>query len=585
MIAQVDIWSIGCVVYEMVKGRPPLAGKHPGMMSIELRRSPPRLSPDDGISEALCEFAEFILQTKPASRPSARNILEHPYLTGTDQTHPTSLLLDLVSDFSRWYSQGGTRQSLMLGHGAAAPQNPAASSPAASNDDDWRFSRAVDPEEFQKLQQQIASGPNSRIAQSLRRTPSIKVDAVEEPSHDPEARYLLQPHVYTPGASPRSPSGLYQTSPPAMSPDDMQTPTAPISNLIEPNLDVNVQRRATEPLDIDDLAAQRGGSQLASIFNENKKPYQYGDDPKHTTKPSLDRTQSDLPLRNVATSSDVRSKEVFAPDPSKPRLIAPGSMLDLSSIDNSTIKQNRIASKSAGASPNASDTSGDENYEPSQKGPPKTKRETMKWTFDWENTSPTKEDTYSDPDPFAQFGYQTSSSSLAPPRRPSLAQSSSAPSQIPQVGSRVSTASVMDLDAMMGDLATPAPMSATPTLGIPNFAPQTMSEPTASPAPISPLPPLLDSESPEPLPEEPYFGDTEIHSHRRRPSLGHVAPPAPAAMINDAPNETLVADVERLLGSWDAELGEIAAELEKISMGEPEDDLHELGEEADEEGD
>ena len=571
----------------MVKGRPPLAGKRPEMMSIELRRSPPRLSPDDGISEELCAFAEFILQTKPTSRPSARKILDHPYLAGTDITHPTSILLDLVSDFSRWYSQGGTRQSLMLGHGAAPPQNPAASAPSAGDDDDdWRFSRAVDPEEFQKLQQQIASASNSRMSTSLRRTPSIKVDAAEDSSYDLDSRYLLQPKVYTPGASPRSPAGIYQTSPPAMSPDDIQTPTVQMSSLMESKPDSNGQGRTAEPFNVDDLAAQRGGSQLASIFNENTKPYQYGDEAKFSGKPSLDRSQSDLPLRNVTTSSDVRSKEVFAPDPNKPRLVAPGSIPDISSIDINTIKQNRIASKSAGASPYTSESSGDENYESSQEAPTKIKRDTMAWTPDWGDITASEDDSYIDPDPFAQFGYQTSSSSLAPPRRPSLSQSNSAPSQIPQLGSRASTASVMDLDALMGDLVTPAPLSANPAVGIPNAVSEATSEPAISPAPTLPLPPPPHSESPEQRPISPPFIARGRRSQHRRPSLGSVAPPSAKAMANEASNETLIAEMERLLSDWDAEFGDLAEEFATVgALDGPEEDLEELGEEADEEGD
>ena len=567
----------------MVKGRPPLAGKRPEMMSVELRRSPPRLSPDDGISEELCAFAEFILQTKPTSRPSAREILNHSYLAGTDIDHPTSSLLNLVSDFSRWYSQGGTRQSLMLGHGAAAPQNLAASTPSADGDDDWRFSRAVDPEELQKLQQQLASSSNSRISTSLRRTPSIKVDAVEDLSNDLDSRYILQPKVYTPGASPRSPSRLYQTSPPAMSPDDLQTPTAQMSSIIESNDD---QGRTTEPLDIDDRAAQRGGSQLTSIFNKHEKPYQYGDDPKETGKPTLDRSQSDLPLRNVNTSSDVRAKEVLAPDPNKPRLIAPGSIPDISSIDINTIKQNRIASKSAGASPYTSESSGDENYESSHEAPPQIKRDTMAWTPDWGNVTEPEKDTYTDPDPFAQFGYQTSTSSLAPPRRPSLTQTYSAPAEVPQIGSRASTASVMDLDALMGDLGPPAPLSANPALNVSNLAPQTNSDPGTSPTPIEPIPPPLRSESPEQLPATPPHGPQRRQLQHRRLPLGPVAPPSAEAMANGASNETMIAEMERLLGDWDAEFGDLADEFAAAgSLDGPEEEIEELGEEADEEGD
>ena len=595
----------------MVKGRPPLTGKRPEMMSIELRRSPPRLSPDDGISEELCEFAEFILQTKPTSRPTALEILNHPYLAGTELDYPTSSLLNLVSDFKKWFTQGGTRQSLMLGQGAAPPQGLAASAPSTDDDDDWRFSRAVDPEELQKLQQQLASSSDSSKSASLRRTPSIKVDAVEDFSHNGDSRYLLQPMVYTPGASPRTPSGLYQTSPPATSPDDLETPTVLMSNVMDFNDDLGPN---TEPFAIDDRAAQRGGSQLTSIFNKSEKPYHYGDDPKLSGKPAMDRS-SDLPLRSVTTSSDVRAKEVLAPDPNKPRLIAPGSIPDISAMDINTIKQNRLASRSAGASPYTSESSGDERYESSQEAPPKIKRDTMAWTPDWGNVTEPESDTYTDPDPFAQFGYQTSASSLAPPpQRPSLIQTNSAPAEVPQVNARASTASVMDLDALMGDLGTPAPLSATPSYMTPSLttnpdSPQAISEPATSPQPISPLPPPPRSESPEQqqhqqqhrlsITSPPTSAATaallQQHQnriqqdhphHRRRLSMGPVLPPSTEAMANGAPSEVMIAEMERLLGDWDAEFGDLADEFAAASaLDGPEEEMEELGEEADEEGD
>lgn len=565
----------------MVKGRPPLAGKRPEMMSVELRRSPPRLSPDDGISEELCEFAEYILQTKPTSRPSALEILNHPYLAGTEVSHPTSSLLNMVSDFSKWFSQGGTRQSLMLGQGAAPPQNLAASTPSADDDDNWRFSRAVDPEELQKLQQQLASSSDSHKPTSLRRTPSIKVDAVEDILDDGDSHYTLQPKVYTPGASPRTPSGLYQDSPPAMSPDDLQTPTAQMNTLMASD---NGLGRATESITVDDRAAQRGGSQLTSIFNKNEKPYQYGEDPKQHGKTSLDRS-SDLPLRNGSTSSEVRAKEVLAPDPSKPRLIAPGSIPDISAMDINTIKQNRLASRSAGASPYTSESSGDEKYESSQEAP-KIKRDTMAWTPDWGNVTEPEDDTYTDPDPFAQFGYQTSAASLAPPRRPSLTQMYSAPAGVPQISARASTASVMDLDALMGDLATPALLSANPIHNTSNLTLQASSEPATSPQPLSPLPPPLDSESPEQLPTTAPAIFQRRHLQDRRLSLGPVVPPSAEAMANGASNEAMIAEMERLLGDWDAEFGDLADEFAAASaLDGPEEEIEELGEEADEERD
>ena len=57
-------------------------------------------------------------------------------------------------------------------------------------------------------------------------------------------------------------------------------------------------------------------------------------------------------------------------------------------------------------------------------------------------------------------------------------------------------------------------------------------------------------------------------------------------MANGASNETLIAEMQRLLGDWDAEFGDLAEEFATAgALDGPEEDLEELGEEADEEGD
>ena len=213
------------------------------------------------------------------------------------------------------------------------------------------------------------------------------------------------------------------------------------------NLERNGKNPNVKGVNVDQRAAKRGENQLASLFNENQRPYHFGQE---------DDLKSDLPLRNLAAGSDARTKEVLAPDPNKSRVLGSAAIPDIGSVNIETIKQNRKLNKSGF---NQSDSSGDE-YSDSQVGR-QPKRATMAWEPEW--NVPSSEEPPPPPDPFAQFGYNNEGPSatnfLAPPtalQRPGIHQANSAPGDLPTTNTlanaaRASTASALDLDALMGD--------------------------------------------------------------------------------------------------------------------------------------
>lgn len=390
----------------MVKGQPPnVKVRNKRQLGAELNRNPPRLSPDDGVSSELCDFLEFILQPDPSSRPKAVNLLEHPYLKGTEKTHPTTVLVDLVIQFTNWEQSGGARSSLLM----TRPPNPAVveaeESPYVHEKvDEWRFSLApVDPAEVDAM---IARG------RELGREGAEREESVPGLSEYPEG-------------SSQSPSV-----------------TASKAQLITADYDQNeTPPKPKMPLTFDQRAARRGEQNLAGLFRSQSSP----DHP----------AQSDLPLRNIASSSDVRSKEVFAPDPNQPRMLGAGSIPDIGSVNMDTIKQNRMLTRSGANIP--SDSSGDELGEGPSRRP---KRSTMAWQPNWNETVTAAEEPHFN-DPFRAFaGFPSSSTAhLAPPtalQRPGLHQANTAPGVIPTASNptggdvRASTASVLDMDALMG---------------------------------------------------------------------------------------------------------------------------------------
>ena len=206
---------------------------------------------------------------------------------------------------------------------------------------------------------------------------------------------------------------------------------------------------------------------MESIFNENKRPYRYGKDSSDDFgPPEMTCSKSDLPLRNDAATSDVRPKEVLAPDPNKAKVLGRGDIPNISSVNMGTIKQNRLLNKTGGGGLH-SDSSGDE-VSDTQKGELRTpKRNTMAWQPDYGVLDQRDEEPIPPPDPFSQFRFPSnegqSSFNLAPPtaiQRPGLHQANTAPGDIPTAPhlssggqARASTVSMLDIDALFGDEA------------------------------------------------------------------------------------------------------------------------------------
>lgn len=91
---EVDIWSMGIMIMEMVDGEPPFYNEPPIQAMKRIRdMPPPRLQNQDRISPDLQNFLSHMLVKDPSQRATARGLLQHPFL---QQALPPSSLYPLL---------------------------------------------------------------------------------------------------------------------------------------------------------------------------------------------------------------------------------------------------------------------------------------------------------------------------------------------------------------------------------------------------------------------------------------------------------------------------------------------------------
>ncbi|KAL1890513.1 Serine/threonine-protein kinase PAK 6 [Sporothrix stenoceras] len=93
-----DIWSLGITALELANGEPPYADIHPmKVLFLIPKNPPPRL--DGNFTKAFKDFIEVCLRRDPKERPTARDLLRHPFIR---RAKKTSYLTELIERHSRW---------------------------------------------------------------------------------------------------------------------------------------------------------------------------------------------------------------------------------------------------------------------------------------------------------------------------------------------------------------------------------------------------------------------------------------------------------------------------------------------------
>ena len=102
-----DIWSLGITALELAKGEPPYSEIHPMKVLFLIPKNPPPTLQGD-FSKSFKDFVDLCLKRSPQERPSAKELLKHPFIR---RAKKTTYLTELIERYERWQAVHGDQES------------------------------------------------------------------------------------------------------------------------------------------------------------------------------------------------------------------------------------------------------------------------------------------------------------------------------------------------------------------------------------------------------------------------------------------------------------------------------------------
>ncbi|KIW01343.1 uncharacterized protein PV09_07115 [Verruconis gallopava] len=125
-----DIWSLGITALELANGEPPYSDIHPMKVLFLIPKNPPP-SLEGNWSPAFKDFVERCVKKEPRERPSAKELLKHPFIR---KAKKFQYLTELIERYERWQVTHKDKMQDSEDEEYSEPEKP-----SPSSEDLWDF--------------------------------------------------------------------------------------------------------------------------------------------------------------------------------------------------------------------------------------------------------------------------------------------------------------------------------------------------------------------------------------------------------------------------------------------------------------